>query len=144
MKKFLKAIFISVVVSTSAFGATSNDIQDGIYLRQDVFEARMNAFMTEIRLMNEHSLAEVRQEIQSVREKLHREIQANSSAIQDTNDRIDVTNARLDDLYTMIYWALAFMGIVLAVAPVVPYVFKMLKETLKPFVTLEDIAPHRR
>lgn len=93
--------------------------------------------MAEIRLMNQQSLAEVRQEIQSVREDLHKEIQANSSAIQDTNRRIDVTNAGLDDLYTMTYWALAFMGIVLAVAPVVPYVVKMLKETLKHSVTLD-------
>ena len=130
-------LLIILTISSSAFGATSKDIQEGVYLRQDVFEARMEAFMAEIRLMNQQSLAEVRQEIQSVREDLHKEIQANSSAIQDTNRRIDVTNAGLDDLYTMTYWALAFMGIVLAVAPVVPYVVKMLKETLKHSVTLD-------
>ena len=39
MKKFLMALLITVAVSTSALGATSNDI----YLRQDIFEAKMDA-----------------------------------------------------------------------------------------------------
>ena len=53
MKKFLIAILITVAVSTAVLGATSNDIQKGIYLRQDVFEAKMDAFIAEIRLMNQ-------------------------------------------------------------------------------------------
>ena len=37
MKKFLMALLITVAVSTSALGATSNDI----YLRQDIFEPKL-------------------------------------------------------------------------------------------------------
>ena len=54
-------------MSWPSYGAVSADIQESVYLRQDVFNARMNAFTAEIRLMIEQLRTELKQEIQNVR-----------------------------------------------------------------------------
>ena len=142
MKKFLIALLITVAVSTSALGATSNDV----YLRQDIFEAKMDAFMAEIKLMNEQTRTELRKEIQDTKSELRKEIQANATAIQElkadiqaTNSRIDVTNTRLDDLYTMVYWGLALMAIIITFAALAPSLLQVVKGLFQPRFTLEDI-----
>lgn len=121
MKKFLLALLIVITVSVSAFGVTSIDITQNVYLRQDVFEAKMDAFMAEIRLLNELLRSELKQEIQA------------------TNSRIDVVSTRLDDLYTMVYWGLALMGIILAFSPATPYLIKALKSIFQHPFTLKDV-----
>ena len=113
MKKILIAAIITITATASALGATSSDIHEGVYLRQDVFDAKMDAFMAEIRLMNEQLRSELKQEIQDTKAELRKEIQANSTAIQATNARIDVTNARLEDLYTMVYWGIGLLGLLI-------------------------------
>lgn len=121
MKKFLLALLIVIAVSVSAFSVTSIDITQNVYLRQDVFEAKMDAFMAEIRLLNELLRSELKQEIQA------------------TNSRIDVVSTRLDDLYTMVYWGLALMGIILAFSPATPYLIKALKSIFQHPFTLKDV-----
>lgn len=121
MKKFLIALIFAFTISASAFGATSHDIHGDVYLRQDLFEAKMDTFMAEIRLMNEQLRSEIKQEIQA------------------TNSRIDATNARIDDLYTMVYWGLALMGIILAFSAAVPYLVKLFNNIFQPRFTLEDV-----
>ncbi|MBQ6919573.1 MAG: hypothetical protein IJQ74_04530 [Synergistaceae bacterium] len=135
MKKFLTATLIAIVISTAAFGATSNDV----YLRQDVFEAKMDAFMAEIRLMNEQTRSELRKEIQDTKTELNEKIQANTTAIQQTNARIDVTNARLESLITMVYWGIALLGILITLAAVAPSIVQVLKGFSKSKITLEDV-----
>ena len=135
MKKFLTATLIAIVVSTVALGATSNDV----YLRQDVFEAKMDAFMAEIRLMNEQTRSELRKEIQDTKTELNEKIQANTTAILQTNARIDVTNARLESLITMVYWGIALLGILITLAAVAPSIVQVLKSLSKSKITLEDV-----
>ena len=135
MKKFLTATLIAIVISTTAFGATSNDV----YLRQDVFEAKMDAFMAEIRLMNEQTRSELRKEIQNTKTELNEKIQANTTAILQTNARIDVTNARLESLITMVYWGIALLGILITLAAVAPSIVQVLKGFSKSKITLEDV-----
>ena len=135
MKKFLTATLIAIVVSTVALGATSNDV----YLRQDVFEAKMDAFMAEIRLMNEQTRSELRKEIQDTKTELNEKIQANTTAILQTNARIDVTNARLESLITMVYWGIALLGILITLAAVAPSIVQVLKSFSKSKITLEDV-----
>ena len=135
MKKILIALLITVAISTSALGATSNDI----YLRQDIFEAKMDAFMAEIKLMNEQTRTELRKEIQDTKSELNAKIQANSTAIQQTNAHIDVTNARLEALITMVYWGIALLGILITLAAVAPSIVQVLQSIRKPSITLEDV-----
>ena len=135
MKKIIIATLIAIVASTAAFGAISNDV----YLRQDVFEAKMDAFMAEIRLMNEQTRSELRKEIQDTKTELNEKIQANTTAIQQTNARIDVTNARLESLITMVYWGIALLGILITLAAVAPSIVQVLKGFSKSKITLEDV-----
>ena len=51
MRKAIVLIFLMMLCSC-AYGAASGDA----YVRQDVFDAKMEAFMAEIRLMNEQLL----------------------------------------------------------------------------------------
>ena len=172
MKKFLAALIITITVTASALGATSNDIQEGVYLRQDVFEAKMDAFMAEIRLMNQQLRSEFKQDIQSVKEELHKEIQsvkgelhteiqsvkeelqkdiqANSTAIQQLRSElkqdiqansaaIQVTNARLDELKTMVYWGIALLGVLITLAAVAPSLVQVIKELSTQKFSLEDV-----
>ena len=141
MKKILIAAIITITATASALGATSSDIHEGVYLRQDVFDAKMDAFMAEIRLMNEQLRSELKQEIQDTKAELRKEIQANSTAIQATNARIDVTNARLEDLYTMVYWGIGLLGLLITLAAAAPYIVKVLQSINipKPTLTLEDV-----
>ena len=141
MKKFLIAIIITITVTASALGATSNDIHEGVYLRQDVFEAKMDAFMAEIRLMNQQLKSELKQDIQSVKEELRKDIQANSTAIQANSAAIQTTNARLDELKTAVYWGIGLLGLLITLAAVAPYIVKVLQSINipKPTLTLEDV-----
>ena len=54
MKKFIIALLSMFIMSHSAYAVTSDDIHENLYLRQDVFEAKMDAFMAEIKLMNQN------------------------------------------------------------------------------------------
>ncbi len=163
MKKILIAIIITITATVSALGATSSDIHEGVYLRQDVFEAKMDAFMAEIRLMNQQLKSELKQEIQSVKEELHKEIQdtkaelrkeiqdtkaelrkeiqANTTAIQANSAAIQATNARLDELKTAVYWGIGLLGLLITLAAAAPYIVKVLQSINipKPALTIEDV-----
>ena len=123
MKKILIAAIITITATASALGAASSDIHEGVYLRQDVFEAKMDAFMAEIRLMNEQLRSEL------------------NSRIDATNARIDVTNARLDELKTAVYWGIGLLGLLITLAAAAPYIVKVLQSINipKPTLTLEDV-----
>lgn len=132
MKKILIAVIITIAVTSSALGATSSDIHEGVYLRQDVFEAKMDAFMAEIRLMNQQLRSELKQDIQDTKAELRKEIQANTTAIQ-------VTNARLDELKTMVYWGIALLGILTTFGAVAPSIVQVIKELSAQKISLEDV-----
>ena len=83
----------------------------------------MDAFMAEIRLMNEQLRSEL------------------NSRIDATNARIDVTNARLDELKTAVYWGIGLLGLLITLAAAAPYIVKVLQSINipKPTLTIEDV-----
>ena len=110
----------------------------------------MDAFMAEIKLMNEQTRTELRKEIQDTKTELNEKIQANATAIQQlrsdlkqdiqaTNARVDVTNARLESLITMVYWGIAFLSILITLAAAAPSIVQILKGFSKSKITLEDV-----
>ena len=144
MKKFLIALFITIAVSTSALGATSNDIQEGIYLRQDVFEAKMDTFIAEIKLMNEQLRSELKQDITELSRAvsvLSTRVDGNTSSLSARIDgldkRMDNLDKRIDDLRNGIYLWLVAIGIVVA-WPKLLDKFKNIRKST-PAVTLEDV-----
>ena len=125
-RKLFIVFMLILCVPGVCFGASSEDIS--VYVRYDVFSARMDAFMSEIRLMNEQLRSEIKQDVQEI-----------NARIDATNARLDVTNARLDDLYTMVYWGLALMGIFVGLIAFTPAFVNMFQNIRKPSVTLEQV-----
>ena len=114
-KRFFIRIFLFLFLAnvTTAVAANSDDI----YLRRDVFEAKMDAFMAEIKLMNQNMRSELKQDIN----ELSKAVSVLSTRIDGLDARIDGTNTRIDDLRNGLYlWLvvitafISFFGVVVA------------------------------
>ncbi len=121
MRKFILAILITIATATFALGAVSEDMS--VYVRKDLFDVKMDAFMTEIR-----------GEFQVVNAKL----EALSRRIDDNYHSLDT---RISDVRNDMYLGFVILGIIVTL----PMVQKMLqgreerKDVHKAFVTLEDV-----
>ena len=109
MRKTIMVALLLMLMTNSCYGAVSEDI----YVRKDVFDAKMEAFMAEIRLMNEQLRGEIRE----------------------IGSRIDGVEKRMSSLEIMIYWILGTLSVAFAVLALAPY----LKEIRKPSITLNDV-----
>lgn len=99
---------------------TSNDNQQ--YLTVEMFNSKMDTFMTQIRLENEKLRSELKAEIQNVRSDLH-------SEIQDLHSMILVNSAKIDMLQHTFYWGFAIMTLIITfVAVFIPYFMRERKE----------------
>ena len=148
MKKIFLSLILVILLSGSALGVSSDDV----YLRKDVFDAKMDAFMSEIRLMNEQNrremdkrFNELDKKIENVKTELHYEIQnvktELQSEIQVLSSKVDLLDERTESTKTTVYWGLALMGLILASAVVVPPLTEFFKGLRKkePSFTLEDV-----
>lgn len=147
-KKFYAALFYLLIFASLAFAEVSKDNE--IYLRRDVFEAKMDAFMTEIKLGNEQLRremqemearlnnkiqavkAELHEEIQSVKSGLHEEIQGVKAELKNDIHALEMQTAKLEvkvnNVETMIYWILTILGILATLLAVVPSLAPWLKK----------------
>ena len=129
MKKFILAIILVLTLAVSAFAANSDDI----YLRRDVFEAKMDAFMAEIKLMNQNMRSELKQDIN----ELSKAVSVLSTRIDGLDARIDGTNTRIDDLRNGLYLWLVAIGTFIAWPKAKE--FLQSRKTNKPNFTLQDV-----
>ena len=137
MKKLLLTIAIICTLSGAAFGTTSEDVN--VYVRQDVFSARMEAFMAEIRLGNEQLRTEIR-ELSGRIDGWEKRMDDNQTATANRINDIQITlSARIDDLKTIIYWGLSILGLILGFAIFAPALGDFLRNFSKPSITLEDV-----
>ena len=126
------------------------ETQGDIYVRKDVFDARMDRLemllektTVEIKSYVDNSMAEIKTyvdkstgETKSYVEKAVGEIKA--EVIQNGND-IRVLTARVDSLEHVVYWGIGGFGIILASAVLLPAILGFLKKLFQPSVTLEDV-----
>ena len=117
MRKLLALIAIVLIMSSAGYGAISDDV--GIYVRRDVFDAKMEGFMKEIR-----------GEFQVMNAK----IEALSRRMDDNYRNLE---ARIGDLREYIYWLIVLLGIIICL-PIVQKIFQSVKES-RPTGTLEDV-----
>lgn len=127
-KKIFTALILACLLSSSAYGSASEDI----YIRQDVFDAKMEAFMNEIR-----------GEFQVINAKFAALDKRIDDLQTSTAKRIDDLQAstadRIDDLKTIIYWGLSILGLLIAFAIFGPSFGEFLRNLRKPSFTLEDV-----
>lgn len=92
MRRIIVVLLMLELMSVTCFGAVSEDMN--VYVRKDVFEAKMESFMSEIRLMNEQLRSDIRR----------------------LETRIDGIEARMGDLRNDIdiYLGFVLLGIIIA------------------------------
>ena len=122
MKKLLLLVLCLSLLSP-AYGASED-----VYVRQDVFDAKMEAFMAEIRLGNER----LQGELQVINTKL----EALDKRITDSEAH---TSARIDDLKTIVYWGLSGLALMIGFAIFGPSFGEFLRNLRKPSITLDDV-----
>ncbi|MBR0168931.1 MAG: hypothetical protein IJQ08_09680 [Synergistaceae bacterium] len=128
MRKLLSVIGLVLIMSGASNGAVSEDMS--VYVRRDVFDAKMEAFMNEIR-----------GEFQVMNAKLESLSRRVDDNYQKLNERIDSIHhsleLRIGDLRENIYWLIVLLGIIICL-PIVQKIFQSVKES-RPTVTLEDV-----
>ena len=107
--------------------ATATDIES-VYVRQDVFNARMDRMemllektITEIKADNEKSRTELKSEIKML------------------DERINSVNARVDSVQTTVYWGFTVLTLFLALTTFAPALLEFIKGLRKPQLTAEDV-----
>lgn len=139
MKKiFLTALLIFLVPSLS-YGAVSEDMS--VYVRQDVFDAKMEALF--LRLHNEIENLGNRMDgnIKALSERIDGNYKELSSRIdvnyRDLSNRIDGLEKRVGDIHNFLYWLLVLFGALL----LLPFVNRWWErhEEKMHAVTLEDV-----
>ena len=126
MKKFFTVIFLLLILSSVSFAASSEDVRENLYVRQDIFEIEMK---------NIHSTLE---KILNKLDAQEKSINALANAVAVSSARIDGIEKRMDTMNTFLYYLL----VLLAALIVLPYVIKWLegREIKKQLsITLEDI-----
>ena len=127
MRKLYVLLMWLLVFGTKCYGTVSDDV----YVRKDVFDAKMEAFMAEIRLMNEQVRSEMSREFSNLGSRIDRL----ETRIDRVETRIDGVEKRMSSLETMIYWILATLSVSVAVLALAPY----FKDFRKPSFTLDDV-----
>ena len=135
MRKFLLAVFLAVLLSASSYGATSEDMS--VYVRQDVFDAKMEALFTRLDAKIGELKNELKSEISGFRTELKSEISELRGDIKALSSRIDGLEKRVEDTHTYAYWFIIIFLAMLAL----PFVNRLLEkyEERKSTVTLEDV-----
>ena len=98
---------------------TSNDKQQ--YLTVEMFNSKMETFMTQMCLENEKLRGELRGEIHDELSKLHDEIQSVRSElkteIQVLQSEVRVNSTQIAELHHFMYWGIAILALIATVIP---------------------------
>ncbi len=113
--------------------------QGDIYVRKDVFDARMDRLemllektVLEIKTYVDKSTGETRAYVEKAVGELKAEV------IKTGND-VQVLTARVDSMENVLYWGLGLFGIILALAALLPSILEAAKRLFKPSVTIEQV-----
>ena len=124
---------------------TSND--NAVYIREDVFNARMDAFMATIRLENEKLRNELNSKIDGYQAQNEKQFSEIRSEIKVLSTRMDGLEYRMNDLQNSISWSftlsavfIAIIGIIISVfIAVAPSIWSFVKRTRRPETSRNDV-----
>ena len=143
----MKKIFIVLLLlscSISASYAASEDMS--VYVRQDVFDARMDR----LEAMNEKNLIRLEGMINALSEKVDGNFNALSERIDGNfkalSGRIDALSGRMDGfdykidvLQTVIYWGLGILSLLVGSFVLAPLFGSIAQKLRSPSLTVEDV-----
>ena len=133
MRKILATLALVLLTWSVSYGAASDDV----YVRKDVFDAKMEAFMSEMR--GEFQVMNTKIEALSVRmdEKFQSLETRMNEGFRGVDDKIQNLDTRISDLRNGIYLWLVAIGLV-ATWPKVREIFRSMSSS-SPSITLEDV-----
>ncbi|MBR1657824.1 MAG: hypothetical protein IJ697_05085 [Synergistaceae bacterium] len=102
--------------------------QNDIYVRKDVFDARMDR----MEMLLEKTTLEIKSYVDKAVGELRAEI------IHNRND-IQVLTARVDSLENVFYWGLGGFAVIIASAIIIPKMLGFLEKLFQPSITIEEI-----
>ena len=113
--------------------------QGDVYVRKDVFEARMDRMemllektVLEIKSYVDKSTGETKAYVEKAVDEIKAEVRQNGNDIR-------VLTARVDSMENVLYWGLGLFGIILALAALLPTILEAAKKMFKPLPTMEDM-----
>ena len=131
----MKRIFLAVVLVLVTASASCAGVSEDIYVRQDVFDAKMEAFLN--RMLVE--LENVRGDIKDVKG----DIKALSSRIDSVESklsfRIDSVEGKVDVLQTVVYWGLGILSLLITSFVLAPVVGAVVQKMKAPSIGIEDV-----
>ena len=124
---------------------TSND--NSLFIREDVFNARMDAFMAEIRLENEKLRNELNSKIENYQAQNERQFSELRGEIRVLSTRMDGLDNRMADLQNSISWSftlsaafIAVIGIIISVfIAFAPSIWSFVRRKRQPDLSREDV-----
>ena len=144
MRKILATLALVLLTWSVSYGAASDDV----YVRKDVFDAKMEAFMSEMRngfqMLNAKIDAQSQRtddKFQSLEARMDEKFQSLETRINErfrgVDDKIQSLDTRISDLRNGIYLWLVAIGLV-ATWPKVREIFRSMSSS-SPSITLEDV-----
>lgn len=144
---------------------TTNTNTENVYVRQDVFNARMDRLEiliekngTELKAYVDNAVNGVKAEtsaainsavnslraetsaaINSLETKTNEAISGLRAEIRYVGNEVSVLAARINSLENVVYWGLGGFGIILALAAILPTIVEHLRKVFAPSVTVEDV-----
>ena len=164
MRRIILAIVFLIVMNVSAFGATSDDV----YLRRDVFDAKMDAFMATMRLENQNMLIQIRKELDERFAKVDEKFAKVDARLAKMDERlgnlenrvtgleqqVGFLGERTEDTRAYVTLVLTLLGVLVALLAAIvafPFVQKFFqwRESLKvkqhePLFTSDELAALKR
>ena len=144
MRKILATLALVLLTWSVSYGAASDDV----YVRKDVFDAKMEAFMSEMRggfqMLNAKIDAQSQRtddKFQSLEARMDEKFQSLETRMNErfrgVDDKIQSLDTRISDLRNGIYLWLVAIGLV-ATWPKVREIFRSMSSS-SPSITLEDV-----
>ena len=135
MKKIFISLLLVCLLSSVSYGAMSEDI----YVRQDVFDAKMEVLFNRL----DAKIGELRAELKSEIGGLRGDIKALSERVDGNflalSNRIDGLEKRIEDTHTYAYWFIIIFLAMLALPFVNRWLEKHEERKSAPSFTLEDV-----
>lgn len=134
MKKFLVTLFMIFVLSTASYGASED-----IYVRQDVFDAKMEALF--VRLHGEITALSERMEgnYASLSERMDKNLAEFKAIANEIKGDVKALDARISNVESNVSWWIGGVTLFLTALALVPLLMKLLEKIRVPQITLEDV-----
>ena len=143
MKKIILSLMFALSLCTCSYGAASDDTN--IYVRQDVFDAKMEAQFNRIH----GEIAELKGDIKALSERVDKNLAEFKAVANEIKGDVRTLDARVSGIENHVSWWIGGLTLLLTAIAIVPLLLKFFEKLLAhqeakrqaavPTFTLEDV-----